>query len=245
MTDVYYKAMKNDTEEYKEYFLKSINKTEQQKFLEKLLKEKEKKELYNIADLACGAGTLSFHLNNIYKDAKFTLVDYNEETIKLAKSLCKKDNFNFFVGDITNLPYKDNEFDSVFCWMTLSWVDISIVANILNEIIRILKKGQRAYLSSLFNINADVDILSKVYDYTRASGREGLFLNYNTYCKQTIAKILDGKVSNFEIIKFSPDIDIKYEGKGLGTYTKQLADGERLQISAGILMNWGILVIEK
>lgn len=245
MTDVYYKAMKNDKEEYKKYFTKSINKTEQQKFLEKILKEKEKNELSNIADLACGGGTLSYHLSNIYKDAKFTLVDYNEDAVQLAKDICIGDNFNFLVGDITNLPYKDNEFDGIFCWMTLAWVDSAIMENILNEITRVLKKGQRAYLSSLFNLDADVDIISKIYDYTKASAKEGLFLNYNTYCKQTIAKILDGKVSNFEIIKFSPDIDIKYDGRGIGTYTKQLADGERLQISAGLLMNWGILVIEK
>lgn len=245
MTDVYYKAMKNDTEEYKEYFLKSINKTEQQKFLEKLINEREKKELFNIADLACGAGTLSYHLSNIYENAKFTLVDYNEEAIELAKGLCKKDSFSFQVGDITNLPYKDNEFDGIFCWMTLLVFDEKTAQKALDEFIRILKPGQRIYLSSLFNLDCDVDTYTKIMDHTKESTKQGCFLNYNTYSKKTISEMLKDKVSNFEIIKFSPNIDILYEGRGIGTNTKQLMNGERLQISAGMLMNWGILIIEK
>lgn len=245
MSDTYHNAIEKDSKEYKEYFLKSLKKTEQQKFLEKILKKKEKNELLNVADLACGAGTLSYHLSKIYKHAKFSLLDYSEDAIKLAKTVCTDENFTLSIGDITNLPYKNEEFDAVFCWMTLSWLNPELVDKALLEIIRVLKKGQRAYISSLFNLDADVDVISKVYDYTRASAQKGLYLNYNTYCEKTISKILKGKVSKFEIIKFSPKADIEYNGRGLGTNTKLLTTGERLQISAGILMNWGILIIEK
>lgn len=241
----YYKALKADKKEFKDYYLKSINKTEQQKFLEFLLANNEKSELVNIADLACGAGTLSYHLSNIYKNAKFSMIDFNDDAINLAKDICIGENYSFSVGDITKLDFEDNSFDGVFCWMTLLLFDKDILIKVLDEVIRILKPGQRAYLSSLFNLDYDVDIYSKIYDYTRESTQKDCFFNYNTYSKKTISNILKDKVSKFELVKFSPTIDIDCESRGIGTSTSKLITGERLQISGGLLMNWGILVIEK
>ena len=150
------------------------------------------------------------------------------------------DRFNFIVGDIYNLDFH-SKFDFTFCWQTLSWLDHPRDA--LLELIKITKKGGKIYLSSLFNLNHDVDIYSKVYDYTRPSGLNGTYMNYNTYSIYTIEKWLKNKVKKFKIHKFNTSVDFEYNGKGIGTFTKQ-CEAEKLQISAGMLMNWGILEIE-
>ncbi|MDR0571974.1 MAG: hypothetical protein LBG48_03955, partial [Rickettsiales bacterium] len=61
--DNYKKILKIDSDNTKEYFLKSVyEKTQQQLFLEKLLKDENHDKNYKIADVACGGGGLSYHL---------------------------------------------------------------------------------------------------------------------------------------------------------------------------------------
>ena len=82
MKDLYSKSMKTDKELAKAYFTKSINKTEQQKALESLLLEAinkgilDKNAPYKIVDLACGGGTLSYHLASFFPNATFVLLGY-------------------------------------------------------------------------------------------------------------------------------------------------------------------------
>ena len=114
----------------------------------------------------------------------------------------------------------------------------------LNELIRITKPGGKIYASSLFNIHHDVDIFAKLLDHTRPNGELGLAFSYNTYSKKTVSKWLDKKVKSFQLHEFIPEIDFTFEGKGIGTYTVN-SDKGRLQISAGYLMNWSVLEIEK
>ena len=109
---------------------------------------------------------------------------------------------------------------------------------------RVVKSGGKIYLSSLFNLQHDVDIYSKVYDHTRESGKNGIAMNYNTYSQYTIKKWLDSQVKSLNIHQFSSSVPFYYDGKGVGTFTKK-CHNEFLQISAGMLMNWGILEIEK
>ena len=243
--DEYKKSMKSDIDKTKEYYEKSIVKTEQQKMLENLLSSDYVfRKAENIADIACGGGTLSFHLAHINNKANFTLVDYMEESIESSKKINRRfsDRFFFSQGDIYNLDFLDNHFDIVFCWQTLSWLDNPQQA--LNELVRVVKSGGKIYLSSLFNLNHDVDIYSKVYDYTRESGKNGIAMNYNTYSQYTVNKWLEGRVENFKIHQFSTSVPFDYDGKGIGTFTKNCQD-EFLQMSAGMLMNWGVLDIEK
>ena len=110
--------------------------------------------------------------------------------------------------------------------------------------IRITKKDGKIYLSSLFNIDLDVDIYSKVYDYTREGDKNGGCMAYNTYSKYIVNKWIKDKVQFFKIHKFNTDIDFSYNGKGVGTFTKE-CKVNKIQISGGMLMNWGILEIKK
>ena len=243
--DDYKKAINLDLNTYSKYYTKSINKTEQQKYLEKILTSKleDLNSNYLIADIACGAGTLSYHLNNFFKHSTFTLVDYNEEALKLAKNLNQSINFNFSQDSIYDLSsLNDEHYNFVFCWQTLSW--ISEPEKALGELIRITKKGGTIYLSSLFNLNFDVDIYSSVFDYTLESGKANVPYSYNTYSEYSIKKWLNKFNVNINFYKFNPEIDFDYSGRGIGTFTVN-SDIGRMQISANMLLNWYIMEIKK
>jgi len=242
--DSYTKGLKVDKEEFDNYFKKSIVKTEQQKYLETLFDFDTKKK-YNIADIACGGGTLTYHLSKIFTNSEFTLVDYLDDALNIAKDINKDiDKARYFQDDIYLLSSQpDNHYDFLFCWQTLSWLDEPQKA--LDQLIRITKPGGVIYLSSLFNLEHDVDIYSKVFDLTRDSGINKIPYSYNTYSETTVKSWLDKKADAFKLYKFTPGIDFHYSGKGIGTYTVNTNQGERLQISAGLLLNWAILKINK
>jgi len=239
----YKEALKIDKEKSDAYYLHSLRyKTEQQKFLEKLLFMRGRGPSA-IADIACGGGGASYYLSQVYPQARFTLIDANEDAIMLAREATKYLNATCSVGNIYDLALETGSFDMVICWQTLSWLNEPAVA--LRELIRICKPGGLVLASSLFNAHHDVDVYSTVRDNTRTSAIEGYSYTYNTYSISTIHKWVSGLVSKIQLHEFDIPIDLEFKGRGLGTYTAMLDNGKRLQISAGMLLNWGILELDK
>lgn len=243
MSDSYLNSLNKNKEHFENYYLKSFQKTEQQKFLETLLSKEKFNLNLEIADIACGAGSLSYHLNSYLENSTFCLVDYNTEAIELAKQNLPLPNFSFYKDSVYELDtLKEKQFDIVFCWQTLSWLEEPEKA--LNKLLSITKPGGKIYLSSLFNINHDVDVYSKIKDYSSISYGKTIEASYNTYSKYSIEKWIQGKSTNFEIIPFETPVDFEFSGKGIGTYTINSERG-KLQFSAGMMLNWGVLIIEK
>lgn len=183
------------------------------------------------------------HLADLYPQAKFTLVDASEVAISLARQSTEKFNATCNVGDIYNLALDSDSCDLVICWQTLSWLDKPEFA--LRELVRICKPGGVILASSLFNLNHEVDVYSKVVDHTRASSNLGMSYDYNTYSLRTVKEWLWGLVSDFKIHEFSIPEDLTHTRHGIGTNTVKLETGNRLQISAEMLLNWGILEVHK
>ena len=242
-SDRYTAALRIDDRETERYYAASLGvKTEQQKRLEELLRNRALRPA-RIADIACGGGTASHHLSSMFPDAGYTLVDLNEAAMRPARKATEHLRATCVIGDIYRLPLESNSFDLVICWQTLSWLDRAEKA--VRELIRICSPGGRVYASSLFNADHDVDVCATVRDHTRASAAQGLTYTYNTYAISTLHRWVDGLVSDFDVHEFSIPVDLHYEGRGLGTYTVTLQDGRRLQFSAGMLLNWGVLDIKK
>ncbi len=239
----YKEALKVDQETSAKYYNSSLQrKTEQQKLLEALLQARSLKPLA-IADIACGGGGSTYHLAGLYPDATYTLVDRNEDAIALARQATSHLKATCLVGDIYDLKVDDNAFDLVVCWQTLSWIEEPERA--VRELVRICKPGARIYASSLFNVDHDVDVYSQVEDHTRPSAARGLRYVYNTYAQATVQRWVEGLVAEVRIHKFEIPIDLLPSGRGLGTYTARMEGGPRLQFSAGMLLNWGILELQK
>lgn len=206
MPDTYSDVLKTDSAQSIDYFVKSVNKTEQQKYLENLLGGTKNQSL-KIADVACGGGTLSYHLKYFFPNSQFYLFDYLETALETAKKINRENDFIYQAGNIYLLDgVETGFFDYTFCWQTLSWLDEPQKA--LLELIRITKPAGKIYISSLFNLDHDVDLYTKVIDYTRESGKENLYMNYNTYSLYTINNWIKNLVQEFTIHKFSITIDL-------------------------------------
>lgn len=243
--DPYLKLLKLDKKKFEQFYLKSVsNKTEQHKLLENIL-TKTNKSYTKIIDIAGGSGSTLFHLLNLYPHSKGTLVDFNDNALDLASKIFRKrSNVTLLNDNIYTLKkIKSNSFDLVICWQTLSWLDNPKDA--ILQLIRIAKPGALIIASSLFNFNHDVDLYTKVFDKTIVGNNKSIYsYNYNTFSPSTIIKWV-GKAKKIKIEPFNISIDLDYGGKGIGTYTKELKNGKRLQFSAGMLLNWGILTIQK
>jgi len=239
MSESYKETLQLDREESARYYAASVSrKSEQHKRLERML-QAHRLQPVSIADVACGGGGSSLHLTELYPDAHYTLVDLNEEAVGMARETMRGHKATCSVGDIYHLELPDSAFDLVVCWQTLSWIEQPEVA--LRELVRICKPGALVYASSLFDSHHDVDVYSRVFDHTRPSSAHGRHYVYNTYSLRSVREWLAGLVRELHVHEFEIPIDLNYEGKGLGTRTVRLETGKRLQLSAGMLLNWGIL----
>ncbi len=90
----------------------------------------------NILDIGCGEGFLVGHLP---KNIKYTGIDHNPESIKIAKATAYQPReTDFFVGDVYKLSFPDNQFDVVACLEVLEHLEKPEKA--LAEIRRVAKK---------------------------------------------------------------------------------------------------------
>lgn len=225
------------------YYTKSIQKTYQQIFLEEKLLPMILPKGFEpdvIADVACGAGTLTYHISKIFPNAFYILSDINEDAINIAREINKNIKAEFLVEDFMKTKIKKSYCDIVFCMQTLLCVNDP--RKFLTKIIQILKPGGYFIISSLFNTEHKVDIYCKVLDHTR---KGNLKVNYNTFSKETIRKWIGDKVSFLDIVPFDMPVKIEKTVEGLGSYTLELKDGKFLTISGGLLLNWGFLYGKK
>ena len=107
-------------------------------------KDQGKKEFL---DLGCGLGrhSILFAKNgfNVY------CFDISEEAIKRTKAWAEEEKLelNYNVGDMLNLPYKDESIDAILCRNVISHTDTEGMKKVIKEIKRVLKKDGECYLT--------------------------------------------------------------------------------------------------
>jgi len=138
----------NEQETYSQDFAEDIQFTfgeEWQSFPEILPEHKDEFALYfdlidlpelknaRVCDLGCGIGRWSYFLKD--KCRELVLVDFSEAIFVARQNLKDINNAFFFMGDLKQLPFKDNFSDLLFCIGVLH----TLPTNALDEI-RALKK---------------------------------------------------------------------------------------------------------
>ena len=205
--------------------------------LEELITPIIKNNNFKILDACCGIGHLDYFFSSISPESKFFGVDQTEFLIDEAKKLCNdKKNVSFDVDNVYDLPQKySKSFDITINWKTLSW--LPYYDECVKSLFAVTKK--HIFLSSLF-YDGDIDFEIKVREYKKKNQKMVLinfimftviqdfekFL-YDLGCK--ICKSYDFEI-NVDIPK--PPID------HMGTYTMNIDDGKRIQVSGPILMSW-------
>lgn len=90
----------------------------------------------HVLEIGPGTGAnLDYYNFNIISKITFLEPEFN----KTLKSKIKFNNFDFIEGDVQNLPFKDNSFDTIV--FTLIFCSIKDYEKGLNEIKRVLKKN--------------------------------------------------------------------------------------------------------
>jgi ubiquinone/menaquinone biosynthesis C-methylase UbiE len=97
-----------------------------------------------VLDIASGDGYGSEILSR--NALKVFGVDISENTILNAQQSYKKDNLEFFVGDVLDIPVKDNSVDIITCFETLEHVDEH--EKVFQEFKRVLKNNGLLIISS-------------------------------------------------------------------------------------------------
>ena len=104
-------------------------------------------KMKNFLDLGCclGRHTILFAQNNF----KVSCFDISKDAIDRTRKWCEEENLkcDYKVGDMINLPYKDNEFDCILCRNVISHTDTEGMKVIINELKRVLKKDGECYLT--------------------------------------------------------------------------------------------------
>lgn len=98
-------------------------------------------------DLGCGLGrhTIQFAKAG-FKTSGFDLSENSvERTKEYADAASVK--VDLKVGDMLNLPYKDNSFDCIYCRNVISHTDTKGVRQIAAELMRVMKSGGECYFT--------------------------------------------------------------------------------------------------
>lgn len=128
-----------------------------------------------IIDLCCGTGDLARIAQKIQPDAIVTGIDFSEEMLKIAKNKTPNGKIQYLQGDITNLPYEDNSFDTVTMGFGLR--NILNAEKAVEEIYRILKPNG-SFLHLDFGKNNN---LGKIYDKLTPNLAKIFTENYFSY----------------------------------------------------------------
>ena len=95
-----------------------------------------------VLDLGCGPGTISMGLADAVAPGDLHGVDIEESQIAMARAAAEAGshgNATFHVGDISDLPFEDGEFDVAHCHAVLMHLPDTAAA--LAEVRRVLKPG--------------------------------------------------------------------------------------------------------
>jgi Predicted S-adenosylmethionine-dependent methyltransferase len=196
---------------------------------------------YKIMDIGTGKGANLYYMNKRFPNCQYLGIDINNDLIKEGNSFFKKrDINNCFLekGDLYNLDSVKyaNMYTGIVLYQTLSWLPEYKTA--LNEIIKL--NSNWIALTSLF-YDGLVDCKIEVEEYTSAQDKKPIKSSfYNIYSIPRIKNyFIEKGFKTFNYIQFEIDIDLpKTENTRMQTFTLNLANNKRVQLSGPLLMNW-------
>lgn len=182
------------------------------------------------------------HLAGLFPDAKWTGTDLEADLVEAGRQILDPARFTLVEGNMFNLEdtFAGKRFDVSFSIQALS-----VVADYERPIEQMLAVTKDwVFILSLFS---DTDLDAFIQLVGRGPGdSNGLQVPYNVYSLPRFCEFCK-QLGVREIIAepFEIDIDLpRPDHKGIGTWTRQMADGERLQFSGPLLMPWWFVALQ-
>jgi SAM-dependent methyltransferase len=193
-------------------------------------------------DVACGAGANIYHLAQMIPGFHWSGVDIAGEVLfPIGRPFFRSKGLDvdLKVGDLYQLKdyFGGRKFDLVLAIHVFSSLEA------YDAVLKPLLSLTRGWLfvNSMFT-DFDVDVNIEVTDYTwpKDCPNPG---NYNVYSLSRFRTACEiGGCKQFESRDFVIDIDLHPpENGGLGTYTRKLEDGQRIQFSGPIFQPWKVV----
>lgn len=200
----------------------------------------------NILDMCCGQGANVYYMSQRYPTNSFTGIDISEELVIRGNDFYIRKglkNCRLLKDDLYNMQSDLGILDGIVSFQTLSWLPESKTA--LNKLAS-LDAGWIA-LTSLF-FDGDVECRVHVDDFSIHNGKTNPRQSfYNIYSIERVRNILaDYGYRHFCYMPFEIDENLPNpQSRGMGTYTEELKNGHRLQISGPLLMPWYFIAASK
>jgi ubiquinone/menaquinone biosynthesis C-methylase UbiE len=200
---------------------------------------------YTALDVGCGGGANIYHLSKHMPRTEWVGVDWADQFFDLGQDYLKGANVDFRLvkGDFFELTkdFGEKSFDIAFSIQTLSW--LPTYEDALRELLQVARCW--VFVTSLFT-DYHVDVISKVHLYTTPTWNPPVPYFYNIYSYPRFEDICrrHGAAAIY-VRDFIIDIDIPESTTGtMGTFTRRLESGERLQFSGPLHMPWKLIAIK-
>jgi SAM-dependent methyltransferase len=200
-----------------------------------------------LLDVACGAGANCFHMARRWPQARVTGVDLDDELLTIARERVPgelAERCGYERADMFALPdrFPGRPFAYVSLMQTLLLCPIDEYAKLLRSLFAVSQRW--VVLSSLFN-DKRMDVETHIRDYVRYGDDTRQEHIYTNLCTKRFRETCLGLGAR-DVIFRDFDIGIDLAGPaegGLGTYTRRLEDGGRLQFSGAVYMPWKFAAI--
>lgn len=196
-------------------------------------------------DVACGAGANIFHLSQLVPGFHWSGVDIAGEVLfPVGDPFFRNSGIDVDLktGDVFQLEkyFGRKAFDLVLAIHIFS--SLESYDALLDQLLTVTKGW--LFVTSMFT-EFDVDVNIEVKDYTWPEDCPNPG-NYNVYSLSRFRRLCEARgCKQFVSRDFVIDVDLlPPEDGGLGTYTRKLENGQRLQFSGPIFLPWKVVGVK-
>ena len=198
-----------------------------------------------VLDACCGVGDLTYYLSRRFPDVQFVGIDRAGFLVEEARRQCAdRAGVSFEEADLFRLSshFAPKSFDYAVCKQTLSW--LPDYQDAVRELMTVTRRA--VFFSSLF-YDGWIDVNVRVREWQKASAGDLYTSYYNVYSVPALREFCVGQgATRVSAVDFDIQIDLPRPPSPdrLGTYTRRLDTGERLQFSGPLFLPWKIVCIE-
>lgn len=196
-------------------------------------------------DVACGAGANIFHLAQMVPGFHWSGVDIAGEVLfPIGRQFFRSKGLEVDLksGDFYNLQeyFGTKKFDLVLAIQIFS--SLKSYDALLEQLLSV-SRGWLFTIAMFTDFNVDVNIEVTDYTWPEDCPNPG---NYNVYSLSRFRKACEANgCKQFVTRDFVIDVDLpRPDNGGLGTYTRKLEDGQRLQFSGPIFLPWKVVGVK-
>jgi ubiquinone/menaquinone biosynthesis C-methylase UbiE len=104
------------------------------------------KQHHKILEAPCGFGYGAAYLSKFCDHVES--LDIAKDNIEFGKQSYRQSNINWLEGDVTNLPYKDNEFDIYVSFEVFEHLSVDVIDKYMQEAHRVVQKEGKVIIST-------------------------------------------------------------------------------------------------